>query len=194
MFRFRRSRGPLDLAVEMAGVRMGERVIQAGVGNPRVFAKVASLVGLTGRACAVVDTPAGAARLEEAAADQGVLVEVSFTPVVPWNHADGSFDVALLDGNALVAGLPAERDARLIETLRVVRPGGRLLAIFERPRGLAGRLGFEPEHRDPTPEARVLLQALELAGCRPVRVLAEREGLAFVEGFCAATERARRGG
>lgn len=183
IFRFRRSRGPLDLAVEMAGVRMGERVIQAGIGNPRLFARMAALVGLTGRACAVVDTGTGVARLEQAAADQGVLVEVSCTPGGPWPHQDGTFDLALLDGNALVAALAAERDARLAETVRVVRPGGRLLAVFERPRRLIERLGFEPEHRAVSPEAAALLTALAAAGCRPARVLGEREGLSFVEGF-----------
>jgi hypothetical protein len=58
-----------------------------------------------------------------------------------------------------------------------------VLIIRAVPVGLAGRLGFASPHAGPSPEATALLGALEGAGFRPARILAEREGMTFVEGF-----------
>lgn len=185
MFRFRRSRGPQDLALDMAGVRLGERVLQVGVGDPAVFAAMAGKVGLTGQACAVVDTADAAAILERAAAHAGVLVEVETASPGSWTYAQASFDVALVDANALLSGDEESRQARLRDTLRVVRGGGRAIAVFRARRSLASRLGFESEH-GPSEVARALVAALGHAGFKPVRILAEREGLIFAEGFRAA--------
>jgi ubiquinone/menaquinone biosynthesis C-methylase UbiE len=181
--RFRRSRGPVELAVDMAGVRMGERVLHVGVGDPRVFALVSSKVGLTGRACATVDSAAAQATLEKAAARQGVLVEIALVSGGRWPYDSSSFDVAVVDANALLRSSATDRQNRLVNTVRVVRPGGRVIAIRRRPRGIAARLGFEPASGPPGAQTLELVRALGQAGCRPVRVLAEREGLSFVEGF-----------
>ncbi len=69
----------------------------------------------------------------------------------------------------------------------MVRPGGRVLIVRSVSPGLAGRLGFSPSHAGPGTEASTLLQALEGAGFRPARILAEREGMTFVEGFRPAS-------
>ena len=100
-----------------------------------------------------------------------------------WPLEDGSFDVGILDGNALLRGDAAERASRLAEVRRCVRPSGRVLVIRTVPLGLAGRLGFAPTHAGPSGEASTLLRALDEAGFRPTRLLAEREGMTFVEGF-----------
>jgi len=184
--RFRRSRGPVELAADMAGVRMGERVLYVGVGVPRVFALISSKVGLTGRACAVVDNASAQAMLERAAAQQGVLVEVALVPGGCWPHDSSSFDVAVVDANPLSATATGDLQSRLSDTVRAVRPGGRVLAIRHRPRGIAMRLGFDFARSTHGAEAHNLVRALESAGCKPVRVLAEREGLTFVEGFRAS--------
>ncbi|MFO7693098.1 MAG: methyltransferase domain-containing protein [Vicinamibacterales bacterium] len=183
LFRFRRARGPMDLAMDMAGVRLGERVVQAGLGNPKLFAKLAAKAGLSGRACAVVDSPEAAGPLEAAAAAEGVLVEVVAVQAPLWPLEDAAFDVGIVDGDALLRGHAAERAGRLAEVRRVVRPGGRVLVVCSRPLGLAGRLGFAPAHTGPSAEASTLLRALEDALFRPARILAEREGMTFVEGF-----------
>ena len=167
----------------MIGARMGDRVLHVGVGDPGCFAIVSSKVGLTGRSCAVVDNAAAQAILERAAADQGVLVEVALAAAGMWPYEASSFDVIVVDANALLGATALERQDRLANTARVVRPGGRLLAIQRRPRGIAGRLGFESRRSAPGGQALELVRALEQAGFKPVRVLAEREGLSFVEGF-----------
>jgi ubiquinone/menaquinone biosynthesis C-methylase UbiE len=173
----------MDLAMDMAGIRLGERVLQAGMGNPKLFAKLAGKAGLSGRACVVVDSPEAARPLEAAAAAEGVLVEVVAVQAPFWPLEDAAFDAGIVDGNALLRGSAGERAGRLAEVRRVVRPGGRVLVIRSRPVGLAGRLGFSPSHAGFSAEASALLQALEGAGFRPARILAEREGMTFVEGF-----------
>jgi SAM-dependent methyltransferase len=183
LFRLRRSRGPADLAIGMAGVRLGERVLQAGAADPRVFALIAGKAGLTGRACAVVDTPAAAQRVEAAAAREGVLVEVATVEDGPWPYDRASFDLGIVDGNVLLAADAASRHHRLQEMLRVVRAGGRVLVVYRAPLGLAGRLGFASSSPGASAHGATLVRAVEDAGFRPVRLLAEREGMTFVEGF-----------
>jgi SAM-dependent methyltransferase len=187
MFRFRRSRGPLDLAVDMVGLRLGERVLQAGVSIPAVFARLAGKAGLTGRACAVVDSSEAAGQLEAAAAQEGVLVEVAVAEAGQWPYEDASFDVGVLDGNVLLKADAAARLGRLRDMGRVIRPGGRVLAVRSWPLGFAARLGLARERTTPSGEAEGLVRALTDAGFRPVRLLAEREGLTFVEGFRPAS-------
>jgi SAM-dependent methyltransferase len=169
--------------MDMVGVRLGERVLQAGMGQPALFAKLAGKAGLSGRACAVVDSPAAAQPLREAAASEGVFVEVLVAEGPFWPLEDGSFDVGVVDGNALLRGDGAERQRRLAEVRRAVRAGGRVLVIRTVAQGLAGRLGFAPSHAGPSASASTLLQELEGAGFRPARLLGEREGMTFVEGF-----------
>ncbi len=192
IFKLRRARGPVDLAVDMVGVRLGERLLQAGVSNPRVFALLAGKTGLTGRACAVVDTAEAAALLEAAAEREGVLVEVSSAATGNWPYDDASFDVGVVDGNALLNADAPQRLDRLRDMVRAVRPGGRVLAVRSWPIGLAGRLGFARQRTAPSAEADLLVRALGDAGFRPVRLLAEREGLTFVEGFRPAGDTGAR--
>ena len=183
LFRLHRSRGLVDLIVGMAGVKLGERLLQSGAGNPRAFAILAGKAGLTGRACAVVDAPADARRLEAAAAAEGVLVEVATAQGGLWPYDAGSFDVGLLDGNAMPAAGAWDASGRLQDMRRVLRPGGRLLVLLGTGWGIAARLGISSSAARPAERGRELATALEVTGFRPVRVLAEREGIIFVEGF-----------
>jgi hypothetical protein len=171
----------------MLGVRLGERLLQVGLGDAALFAAAAGKVGLTGQASAVVTTPAAAAALESAAAREGVLVEVAVAPAGSWPVDPGTFDIAVIDGNALLAADPAGQATLCGDARRAVRGGGRVLAIHRRSHGWAGRLGFETG----TPGdgvARQLTQVLERTGFGPVRFLADREGQTFVEAFRPRTE------
>ena len=183
LFRLSRARGPVDLIDGMAGVRLGERLLQAGVGDPRAFAILAGKAGLTGRACAVVDGPAAARQLEAAAAAEGVFVEVAIAQGGFWPYDAGSFDVGLLDGNALLAAGSPESGQRVRDMLRALRLGGRVLIVYATSRGIAARLGFPSSSASSAGRGQALATALHTAGFRPVRVLAQREGMLFVEGF-----------
>jgi SAM-dependent methyltransferase len=131
----------------------------------------------------VLDSPEAAQLLQAAAAAEGVLIEVVVAEGPAWPLEDGSFDVGIVDGNALLRGDAAERASRLAEVRRAVRPSGRVLVVRRAALGLAARLGFAPSHAGPSADASMLLRALEGAGFRPARILAEREGMTFVEGF-----------
>jgi SAM-dependent methyltransferase len=178
---FQKARGPAELAVDMVGVRLGERLLQVGTGLPRVFAILAGKAGLTGRACAVAADDTGKRVLDSAASAEGVFAEVFTTPgMAAWPFDDASFDVAVVDADLLLT--PESAEAVVSELRRSVRPGGRIVALHQRPRGPLVRLGFEGRHGARS-EAVAIEALLGRAGFKPVRVLGEREGLMFVEGF-----------
>jgi ubiquinone/menaquinone biosynthesis C-methylase UbiE len=182
---FRKGLGPHALPIAMAGVKMGERLLNVGSGDPRMFAALAGKVGLTGRACAVAEDNAGAEALRAAAARAGVLVEIEVVPFSRLPFEDAAFDVAVINGTrGLLAALPPFDRASLVgELFRALRGGGRLIAI-ERSRraGLFSLAGGAPLTSEYVSSGGAL-RAFEAAGFRPVRVLAEREGLRFVEGL-----------
>ena len=180
MFPRRRRDDPHLLVVGMTGVRMGDRVAQVGCAHGGRLAAVASNVGLTGRAVAFVPDDASAARARKGAEDAGVLVEIEVAPPARLPSDDAAFDLVVVDdtGGLLAALRPEERVASVRELLRVLRPGGRAVVISSAPRGGLGALfnrGAGEPRFDPAP-------SLDADGFKLVRTLAERDGLAFVEG------------
>ena len=168
----------------MAGVKMGDRVLQLGCTSGGRLAAIAAKVGLSGRAAAIVDTQAAAARARKAAAQAGVLIEIEIGSEGALPFEEGSFDLVVLDGtrDRIARMTPEERVTMSREAMRVLRTGGRVFAIEDAPRGgLAGAL-FDRRRADSRYEhsggAAALLGA---EGLRAVRVLAEREGLRFTE-------------
>ena len=179
MFRFGRKDDPHALVVGMTGVKMGDRLAQIGCAEGGRLAAVAAKVGLSGRAVAVVPDDASASRAQKGAARAGVLVEVKVAPPRRLPLEGGAFDLAVVDDTAgLLATMTVEdRTATIRELLRVLRPGGRVVALGAGRRGGIGGL-FASR---PPPAAFDAVPALQAEGFRSVRMLAEREGLAFVE-------------
>jgi SAM-dependent methyltransferase len=171
------------LAVSMAGVEMGHQLLIVGCADRALLIDLASRVGLSGRACAIVPDETEAARATDAAARGGILVEVEIARgAFPFDS--GAFDVAVIDNTAdlLSASRPETRVGFLQETRRVLRAGGRIVVVEPGPRG--GLLGAISRSRaDPhftsSGGTETALQAEAFAG---VRVLAERDGRRFVEG------------
>ncbi len=181
---FRKGRGPNALPVAMSGIKLGERFLYVGSGRPAMFAALAAKVGLTGGAAGFGGSEKAAGALREAAVRAGVLVEVAAGTGGPLPYGEDSFDVAVIDSTdgTLGAQPPDERARQLAELARVIRPGGRLLVVETARRLLARLLGagsVDPGYR----RSGGASSALEAAGFRPVRLLAEREGLRFTEGF-----------
>jgi len=180
MFPFRTKSNPYMLIVGMAGVKMGDQLLQIGCSDGGALAAVASKVGLSGRAIAVVPDEASAERVRRGAAAQGVLVDVEIAPSTALPVDAGAFDLVIVDdARRQFAGLDADTQAATArDALRILKPGGRCLVITSLPAtGLSAMLGrgsTEPAF-DPTP-------ALNAGGFRFVRTLGEREGLRFVEG------------
>ena len=173
---------PHLLIVGVAGVKMGDRLVQIGCANGGRLAAVAGKVGLSGRAVLVAPDEASAERGRRGAESAGVLVEVEIAPPTRLPLEASDFDVAIVDDtNGLFGGMRADdRAAAIREVARVLRPAGRLLLIGAAPRGgITALLSRAPEG---PPFADAAESALQAGGFRAVRTLAEREGLVFVEG------------
>lgn len=169
----------------MAAVRLGERVLVIGAGEPKMLAAVAAKSGLTGHAAAVVSSEEEASRLSSAAAGAGILLEVEVAPgCLGLPTTEVPFDVAVIDG--AVVGGDAGGDAPtacLRWVYASLRPGGRAVVVERRQRGLTALLGRRRSDSGKGDSPASVVGRLEAAGFRPVRVLADRGGWAFTEGL-----------
>jgi SAM-dependent methyltransferase len=173
------------LPVTMSAVRMGERVLQIGVDDPAVASAIAAKVGISGNAAIAVTDERDAARANSAAAHAGVLVDVRVTPLAPLPFDNEAFDLVIVHGmRGLLSLLDANgRSAAMREWHRVIRHGGRVMTI--EPGTISGIKGLIRQRRgdDAYAGGGGVIGALESAGFRPVRLLADREGYKFAEGI-----------
>jgi ubiquinone/menaquinone biosynthesis C-methylase UbiE len=165
------------LAVSMAGVRLGDRLLVVGGSDSRLLAGVAAKTGLTGRACVVDENQERSSAAAAAAERDGALVEAFTAPWTALPFGSMEFDVAVVR-NVLPQLTESLRVACLREVLRLLRPGGRGLVIDGMER--AGLQSLIPGRSQGSAQAAA--DALGAAGFRAVRTLAERGGLIFVEG------------
>lgn len=182
---FARRAEPHLLAVSMTGVKMGDRVAFVGCPQGGRLAAVASKVGLSGRAVAVVPDERAAARARKGAAQAGVLVDVEVASPAALPIEPGTIDLVIVDDTAgLLGPIPsADRVAAVRELARVLRPGGRAILIGVAPTsGLARLVARAPAAASFTASGDAN-SALAANGFSIVRTLAEREGLVFVEGI-----------
>lgn len=169
-----------DLPVSIAGIKLGDRVLMLGCHDPKLIARLASKTGLTGRACVVDEDAARTARAAGTALGEGALIETITAPWTALPLDSGAFDVTI--ARDALATLPCGRRGGLLgEVLRVLRAGGRCLVIESVPRGGLGALLA----RRPADPDYAATRALEAAGFRAVRTVAQRDGLLFVEGVKA---------
>lgn len=168
------------LIVGMTGLKLGDQFVQVGCAHGGRLAAIARQVGLSGRAVAVAPDDGTATRVQKAASNAGVLVEVEIAPPTKLPLDDGAFDLVVLDntGGLLSTMQTEDRVTAIREARRATRPGGRVMVIGSSPRGgLAGLFSFATASH-PTFDAAPLLES---EGLRAPRTLAERDGLVFVE-------------
>ena len=171
------------LPVTMAGVRMGERALQIGIGDARLAGLLASKPGLSGHSVIAVADDERAKRAQRACADAGVLVDVHAGALDSLPLRDGDIDVTIVHASdPSVADMDdASRDGLFRECYRVLRIGGRLILVASLPEGGVGAFfRRRPTARDLPPDQ--ILASLGRAGFR-ARLLAEREGYRFCEGL-----------
>ena len=172
--------GSRDLEVSMVGLKLGASVLQLGGRNAHLIAALAKVVGISGEACAVVESAKEADRVQRAAVKAGVLVDVKTASFGALPFDPESFDVVVAPD--LLGELRMnERVVCLLQALRVLRPGGRCVVIETVPRRGLGAL-FSRRTLDSTyVENGGARGAFEAAGCREVRLLADRKGRRFYE-------------
>jgi hypothetical protein len=178
----RKSRVERDpLAVTMSGVRLGERALQIGEGDLRVMALIASRTGLTGKAVIAVLSEDSAGRVRRAIDDAGALAEIGVM-----DHGDrpgdAAFDVVVVHDvlRTIASAQPAVRSGWLHLCYRTLRGGGRIVTI-ERGSPVGFRSWFSSAKEAEASAGSET--ALTSAGFTGVRLLGDREGLRFVEGF-----------
>lgn len=179
---------PLEpLAVSIAGIKLGDRVLMVGCGDPKLIAQLAVKTGLTGRPCAVDEDGARADHAATVATREGALIETLNAPWTGLPLENEAFDVAIV--RDVFGSLDqSRRTAAGSELLRVLRAGGRCLVIDSAPRRGLGAL-LARRHAKTDYEAALTLLS---AGFRAVRTVAERDGLLFVEGVKDNSSRARQ--
>lgn len=167
----RKGRGPAmdPLHVSMTGVRMGERFLQIGCNDRALLAGLAAKVGLSGTA-AVAALNANEARLAASiGAKVGALIDVQdIDEGRAWPFGDAQFDMVVVDDTGDGFGDLDQSTEVLRNALSSLRPGGRIEVV--------SRVKSDVKGSD-------YLRDLAAAGFKPVRVLAEKDGLRFVEGL-----------
>jgi SAM-dependent methyltransferase len=174
-----------SVPVAMAGVRMGERLLQIGIDDPRLVGALAVKVGLSGGAAVAVDNDRDGERARQVAANVGVFMDVQVAPWSRLRFEPGSFDLVVVQSTrGLIASMkPEDRVACLQHAHRMLRGGGRILVIESAPRGGLGGL-FHRHVVNEAYEAHGGAEgALKAEGFRPVRSLGEHEGYRFTEGL-----------
>ena len=170
----------------MTAVRMGERLLYLGAGDPAQFAALAGKVGLTGRALGVVESEAAEKRLAAAAADAGLLVDIEELDDPRLAEADASIDVIVIDlapASFVLALQPDQRKLLIGELFRVLRPGGRALVVEREPRRMFGLMAGESPVLQQFRSQGGSESMLRAGGFHPTRVLADRDGQRYIEGL-----------
>ncbi len=170
-----------DLAVSMAGIRLGERLLVIGLSDAALLPALAAKTGLTGRACGVDPDTAAVERARRASDEAGVLAEVAPAALPDLPFSPGDFDIVVIRVGSGLAGEGAVAGA-VEAAARVLRGGGRCLVIADRPRRGFGAIAPSRRRRL---DAAALCGLMRGGGLKGARVLAEREGLVFVEGLKA---------
>ena len=80
MFWLKKAAPAEPLAVSMAGLKLGDRLLVLGCGDPALIAQLALKTGLTGRACALDEDGARASRAARIVEREGALVETLTLP------------------------------------------------------------------------------------------------------------------
>jgi tRNA A58 N-methylase Trm61 len=167
----RRGRGPAmdPLQVSMTGVRMGERFLQIGCNDRALLAGLAAKVGLSGTA-AVASFDAAQAKLAQSIGTKvGALIEIKdIGQDREWPFSESEFDLVVVDDTADGFRSSGRAADILRKALGTLRPGGRIEVVTP----------VEQKH-----VTFDFVEQLAESGFKPVRVLAERNGLRFVEGL-----------
>ena len=115
-------------SLAVAGLQPGERVLDVGCGPGSLTAPAARKVGNDGKAAGIDASPEMIDVATRKAKNQGLEIDFRVAPIETLPFGDGEFDVVL--SSLMLHHLPDDVKAQgLGEIIRVLRPGGRLVAI-----------------------------------------------------------------
>lgn len=166
--------------LKQAQLRPGERVLDVGCGTGVLTRLAAEAVGPPGQVVGIDPGPAMIAVARRKAAQTGSRAQFRLAPIERLPFPDASFDLVL--SSLMLHHLPPDvKRAGLAEVYRVLKPGGRLLAVdLDRPAHPLWWLLCWPLRLMPNiaPQLRGELPAcLRAAGFAPVEVCARKYGL-----------------
>jgi ubiquinone/menaquinone biosynthesis C-methylase UbiE len=167
------------LAVSMTGAKLGDRLLVVGCGDPRLIAALAAKAGLSGRTCAVDESPELAIEAGRVALKEGALIETASAAPHALAFESESFDLVVL--RDVGTHDRESRSAAVQEAWRVLRPGGRCMVIDTLARGGGLSAIFGGQSGVAASSATEAIDVLRGQGFVAVRTLAERDGLRFVE-------------
>jgi cyclopropane fatty-acyl-phospholipid synthase-like methyltransferase len=167
------------LALQVAGVKEGDQLAQIGCADGGLMAALAAAVGPSGRAVVIVPDQRSAARAKAAAAAAGVASEVEVARLTQLPGASATFDLVFVDDtDGLFASVIPERRRSFVgEIFRILRPGGRVVAIRAAARG--GIIGAVLE-RMQSPGHTDFRHVLGFEGFRSIQQGPAPGGLVFV--------------
>lgn len=171
------------LPVTMSAVRMGERVLQVGIDDAAIAAAIAAKVGLSGNAAIAVADESAATRAQSATANAGLLVDIKVTALSSLPFDNDAFDLVVVhETRGLLASLdPDTRTSAIREWHRVLRHGGRVMTIEPGTATGIGSMFKQSRDAESWAAGAGMVGALQSAGFRSARMLADREGLKFAE-------------
>ena len=177
--RSHRHREAHALALQVTGVKHGEQLAQVGCVDGGLMAALAAAVGPSGRAVAIVPDKTSAACAQTAARGAGVPIEVEVARLTQLPAGNAAFDLVFVDDtDGLFASvIPARRRSFVGEIFRILRPGGRVVAIRREARG--GFIGAVLE-RMQSPANSDLMHALRFEGFESIRKHPASDELVFV--------------
>lgn len=166
--------------LELAGVRPGEHMLDVGCGTGVLTRLAAETVGPAGAATGIDPGPDMIRMARQNAAATASAARFHLAAVESLPFADAGFDVVL--SSLMLHHLPADvRRQGLAEIRRVLKPGGRLLAVdIDRPENRLWWLVIWPMRMMPTVDCNLRGEVpaeLRAAGFAPVEVLGHWRGL-----------------
>ena len=157
------------LQVSMTGVRMGERVLQIGCNDKALLAGLAAKVGLSGSTAVATTDARQVKRAESIGRKVGALIDVKdIEHGRAWPFDQDAFDMVVIDDTGDSFGTFESPVEILRKGFGSLRRGGRI-EIVTPIESQQGKFDF--------------VQLLTDAGFKPVRILADVNGLRFVEGL-----------
>ena len=175
---FRSGPSPFQTALAMVGAKPGQLVLVVGAGSGQLAAEIALVTGLNGRTVVVSREPEAERTVEAAAARAGALVEFESSDIRTLAAADDTVDIVVVQRQFADGSVDGPALAR--EAVRVLRPGGRVIAIEGAEPGT--RPGFGRRPSAPALDPATVQRHLAATGLKATRVLAEVEGTLYVEG------------